>query len=69
MINGDSHFTKMKALDGSERDCCPPDGDFRKFVGGYLADIIKCGVDLIMFDDDFRFGFRPGMHCICEKHF
>lgn len=30
--------------------------------------IAKCGVDLIMFDDDFRFGFRHGMHCVCENH-
>lgn len=68
MTTGNGGFQKMLSLEGESRDCCPLDENFIAFAGGYLMDIAECGVDLIMFDDDFRFGFRPGMHCVCEKH-
>ena len=68
-VTGNTHFTTMKTLDGFElKDCCPLDEDFRRFVGGYIADIAKTGVDMIMFDDDYRYGFRKGMNCACDKH-
>jgi len=52
----------------SDTSACPLDENFLKFSGEYLQDLARCGVDLIMFDDDFRFGFRPGIACICELH-
>ncbi len=68
-VTGNTQFTTMKTLDGFVlKDCCPLDEDFRRFVGGYIEDIAKTGVDMIMFDDDYRYGFRKGMNCACDKH-
>lgn len=68
-VTGNTHFTTMKTLDGfALKDCCPLDEDFRRFVGEYIEDIAKTGVDMIMFDDDYRYGFRKGMNCACDKH-
>ncbi len=49
---------------------CPADEDFLKYSGEYIADIARCGVDMIMYDDDLRFGFhRDGnMGCLCPLH-
>lgn len=64
-------FPCMVGLDGSRYDlyACPAHEEFVSFAEGYVSDIARCGVDLIMFDDDFRYGFfgsLPG--CLCEKH-
>lgn len=64
-------FSPMAALDGAPvpHSACPLDEDFLAFSRGYLQDIARCGVDLILFDDDFRYGFlgsTPG--CLCELH-
>lgn len=68
-ITGKADFITMKTLDGYElKDCCPLDEKFREFAGGYIEDIAKTGVDMIMFDDDYRYGFRKGMNCACDKH-
>ena len=70
MITGDGGFTHMKTLNGVELEdcCCPLDEEFRKFAGSYAADVAATGVDLIMYDDDYRYGFRGGMNCACDKH-
>lgn len=35
----------------------------------YVKEIAECGADLIMFDDDFRFGHQTGdIACTCEHH-
>ena len=49
---------------------CPADRDFLKYSGEYIADIARCGVDMIMFDDDLRMGFLAGHNagCLCELH-
>lgn len=49
---------------------CPSDPDFVKFASRYIADIASCGVDILMFDDDFRFGSLPNgtIGCLCENH-
>ena len=53
-----------------DKIACPADEDFLKYSGEYIADIARCGVDLIMYDDDLRFGFhRDGnMDCLCPLH-
>lgn len=74
MFNEPTIFTQMSMVKEREEfnsvDACPLDEDFLKFSGEYLQDLARCGVDLIQFDDDFRFGFKPnnGMACICELH-
>lgn len=49
---------------------CPMDEDFSTFVADYLHDVALTGVDLIQFDDDFRYGFLGpnGPACLCEHH-
>ena len=49
---------------------CPLDNDFSDFVAQYLHDIALTGVDLIQFDDDFRYGFLGpnGPACLCGHH-
>lgn len=49
---------------------CPMDNNFSDFVAQYLHDIALTGVDLIQFDDDFRYGFLgpDGPACLCDHH-
>lgn len=49
---------------------CPMDEDFSTFVADYLHDVALTGVDLIQFDDDFRYGFLGpnGPACLCDHH-
>lgn len=47
----------------------PADGNFIRFMQEYVKEIAECGADLIMFDDDFRFGHQTGdIACTCEHH-
>ena len=54
----------------AESFSCPADREFLKYSGEYIADIARCGVDMIMFDDDLRMGFLVGHNagCLCELH-
>ena len=70
-ISGKNPFTCMRSVSGEEFStfACPSDGNFVQFAAEYVADIARCGVDLIMFDDDFRYGFfgdKPA--CLCDNH-
>ncbi len=70
-VKGENSFKCMRSLDGEEIKgfACPSDADFRTFAAEYISDAAKCGVDLIMFDDDFRYGFycdQPA--CLCDNH-
>ena len=48
---------------------CPLDEDFRDFSYAYIRDIATAGVDVIMFDDDFRYGFLGSTPaCLCDLH-
>lgn len=70
-VGGKHDFTVMESLDGrplSEEGCCPLDESFRQFAGEYMEDLAGTGVDIILFDDDYRYGFRGGMGCACERH-
>ena len=52
----------------SDRDICPLDPNFVEFAREYLRDFARAGVDMIMFDDDYRY---LGMHdfaCTCDRH-
>ncbi|MBE6717220.1 MAG: hypothetical protein E7573_09905 [Ruminococcaceae bacterium] len=70
MMN-DSPFTCMTSLKGQKfsENMCPADDDFIDFAASYVEDIAKTGVDIIMYDDDLRYGFlgnAPG--CVCKHH-
>ena len=70
-VGAASDYTKMTTVYGEKIPdfACPTDNGFVDFAAGYIADVAKCGVDIIMFDDDFRYGFladHPA--CLCENH-
>ncbi len=71
MINEDNDYIHMVGINGetSKTQICPSDDNFRKFACDYLTEIAACGVDLIQFDDDFRYGhYDFGIGCACENH-
>ena len=71
MFYSGSPYQYMIGIDGAEykNQACPRDEEFLKFSAGYIKEIAKCGVDLIMFDDDFRYGFHGDFPaCLCPLH-
>lgn len=70
-IKEKNNFTKMKGATGivSNESVCPSDKAFREFAKDWIKEVASCGFDLIMFDDDFRYGFLDiGMGCVCKNH-
>ena len=70
-VKGETDFTLMRTLSGALRNefMCPLDKNFTSFAATYISDIAKCGVDLIQFDDDFRYGIVGDLPaCLCEHH-
>ncbi len=64
-------FCNMRSLNGSEitEFVCPTDKNFVEFAKEYIKNIAKCGVDLIMFDDDYRYAFLgDSPACLCDNH-
>ncbi len=71
MLQGENDFTHMTAVTGSEteNEACPSDEGYRAWMSEFLTEIARCGVDMIMFDDDFRYGaFQGGFGCLCRNH-
>ncbi len=67
----DSPFTPMKNLKGQvyPENMCPADENFLEFAASYVKDIASTGVDIIMYDDDLRYGFLGNEPCcICKNH-
>jgi hypothetical protein len=70
-VKNNTEFRNMRSIKGTEirEFMCPTDEKFVEFATDYMSDIAKCGVDLIMFDDDFRYGFHGGSAaCLCDGH-
>lgn len=70
-VKGKNNFLGMKSNSGviSKEFMCPSDENFRKFAAEYVKEFAQCGVDLIQFDDDFRYGHLDGgFCCVCENH-
>lgn len=70
-IVNNTQYTNMRSINGTEikEFMCPTDEAFTEFACGYIKDIATCGVDLIMFDDDFRFGnLSDSPACLCDRH-
>ena len=64
-------YTRMEAPDGKRAvySVCPMDEAYTADMGGLIQDIARCGVDLIQFDDDYRYGFQDmGFGCACPLH-
>ena len=70
-LNNNSSFRNMRSINGSEirEFMCPTDESFVKFATEYIKNIARCGVDIIQFDDDLRFGFlSDSPACLCDRH-
>ncbi len=64
-------FTKLRSVSGNDCEIfmCPSDKEYRSFLGEEIKKVAECGVDLILFDDDFRFAYlSDGICCACENH-
>lgn len=64
-------FRNMRSIKGTEikEFMCPTDEDFVRFASEYVKDIARCGVDIIQFDDDFRYGLLgDAPACLCDRH-
>lgn len=70
-VKNNAEFRNMRSIKGTEirEFMCPTDEKFVEFATDYMSDIAKCGIDLIMFDDDFRYGnLSDSPACLCDKH-
>ena len=70
-VGKSSDYTKMMTVDGNEISsvACPTDERFVTFASEYIAEIAGCEVNMIMFDDDYRYGFHADEPaCLCENH-
>lgn len=70
-LSDNTEFCPMRTAKGTEltANMCPSDESFVKFAAGYIKDIANVGVDLIMFDDDLRYGFLgDSPACLCDGH-
>lgn len=71
-VEGENNFTKMTSANGNAlKDfVCPLDPEYKKFMGETIKQVAECGVDIIMYDDDYRFGFLSGdgIRCTCDLH-
>jgi len=64
-------YACITSADGNvdNTQACPADEDFLSFMEQYMIDIAKTGTDIILFDDDYRFGHRSGgLACFCQCH-
>lgn len=71
MIRDKNDFTHITSPSGkvSKLQVCPSDERFRDFAYTYMQNIAKSNPDMIMFDDDFRYGYLDcGLGCTCENH-
>lgn len=71
MMNDSNSFTKITGINGhpSANECCPSDPDFRRFAADFTRRVAKLGPDIILIDDDLRYGhLDSGLSCFCEHH-
>lgn len=71
MICEDNNFIHITSPNGkvSRTEVCPSDEAFRAFAYEYLGNIAQAHPDIILFDDDFRYGFFDcGLGCACQNH-
>ena len=67
----ENDFVRMVSPEGkvSRETVCPTDEKYCAEMGEFLEGCAAAGVDLIQFDDDFRYGFLDlGFGCLCKNH-
>lgn len=65
-------YLKMKSPGGkvSRTNICPSDKKYCRLMYSFLKEIAAEPIDIIMFDDDFRYGFIDiGFGCLCKNHY
>lgn len=72
-INNHPTYEYMKFVSGrvSKSFVCPSCEEFRAFAGEYVKRLAECGVEMILFDDDYRYGHldgAQGLGCVCDNH-
>lgn len=70
-LDTELNFTTMCDFNGKKIDsfACPTDEEFLNFATETVRDIASCGVDMIVFNDDFRYGyFSNEQVCLCDNH-
>ena len=70
-VAGKNDFLHITAPDGkvSEAQACPSDQGFVNFALSFIENVAGCDPDIILFDDDFRYGFIDcGLGCTCQNH-
>lgn len=64
-------YHKITSVYGDLRpgEVCPADPDFQAFAAAYIQELAGCGVDIILFDDDYRLTVHNAdLACACELH-
>lgn len=66
----DADFTPVTGINGPcAENRCPADEAFLRFAEEHIRKIAALGPELILFDDDLRFGhIESGYGCICPHH-
>lgn len=70
-LRGEHSYRCMRSITGKEikEFMCPTDEGFVAYAADYIKDYARCGVDIIQFDDDFRYGFlSDSAACLCDGH-
>lgn len=65
-------YRRMMSPDGrtSRENICPSDENYCMAMFSFLKEVADTPIDMIMFDDDFRYGFYDiGFGCLCENHY
>lgn len=53
----------------SDSCVCPTDKGYREKMGKFIETVAAFGIDIFMFDDDYRYGFIDiGFGCCCDNH-
>ena len=71
MVKGHNDFEKItnQAGDVYPDQACPCDEKFVSFAADYFREIAAMGPDLLLLDDDYRFGhLGVGVACFCDDH-
>lgn len=71
MVPNDQQYVHITSPEGrvSKNEVCPSDNAFVAFAAAYIGEVAQCGADMILFDDDYRYGFHDcGLGCACQNH-
>jgi len=69
-LDSNNGLTRMVNLDGQMNlgSYCPLCENVQAVAADWIRRLGQTGASLIQLDDDYRYGFRGGEFCVCEKH-